>query len=115
MGSFSRKLRQPPGINERLDFTGVAGWHERSFLADSTSPPARRDSLFAAAGGAGFLDGLFNRFAGFARAFLNPANQFVLLAFGVLKIVIRELGPFLFQLALGDVPVAFDFECSHNS
>jgi hypothetical protein len=74
MGSFSRKLRQPPGINERLDFTSVAGWRERSFLADSTSPPARRDSLFAAARGARFLYGLFDRFAGFARALLNPAD-----------------------------------------
>jgi hypothetical protein len=72
-------------------------------------------SLFAAAGGAGFLDSLFDRFAGFARALLNPANQFFLLAFGVLEIVIRELGPLLFQLAFGDVPVAFDFECGHNS
>jgi hypothetical protein len=32
-----------------------------------------------------------------------------------LEIVIRQLGPFLFQLALGDVPVAFDFECVHES
>jgi hypothetical protein len=32
-----------------------------------------------------------------------------------LQIAIRERGPFLFQLAFGDVPVAFDFECSHNS
>jgi hypothetical protein len=31
-----------------------------------------------------------------------------------LQIVIRELGPFLFQLALGNVPVALDFECGHN-
>jgi hypothetical protein len=73
------------------------------------------DNLFAAAGGAGFLDGLFDRFAGFTRALLNPANQFFLHALGVLEIVIRELGPFLFQLALGNVPVAFDFECGHNS
>jgi hypothetical protein len=71
--------------------------------------------LFAAAGGAGFLDGLFDRFPGFAGAFLNPAKQFFLLAFDELQIAIRELGPLLFQLALGDVPVAFDFECSHNS
>jgi hypothetical protein len=70
--------------------------------------------LVAAAGGAGFLDGLFDRFAGFAGALLNPANQFVLFAFGVLEIAIRELGPFLFQLALGDVPVTFDFQCGHN-
>jgi hypothetical protein len=71
--------------------------------------------LLAAAGGAGFLERLLDRFAGFPGALLNPANQFFLLAFDVLEIVIRELGPFLFQLALGDVPVAFDFECSHNS
>jgi hypothetical protein len=73
------------------------------------------ESLFAATGGAGFLDGLFDRFAGFARALLNPANQFFLLAFGELEIAICELGPFLFQLAFGDVPVAFDFKCGHNS
>jgi hypothetical protein len=71
--------------------------------------------LIAAAGGAGFLDRLFDRFAGFTGALLNAANQFFLLAFGKLEIVIRELGPLLFQLALGDVPVAFDFECGHNS
>jgi len=70
--------------------------------------------LMTAAGVAGFFNGFFNSFTGFARALLNPANQFVLLAFGVLEIVIREFGPFLFQLALGDVPVAFDFKCGHN-
>jgi hypothetical protein len=32
-----------------------------------------------------------------------------------LEIAIRELGPLLLQLAFGDVPVAFDFECCHNS
>jgi hypothetical protein len=66
-------------------------------------------SLFAAAGGAGILDGLFDCFPGFAGALLNPANQFFLLAFGELEIVIREFGPLLFQLALGHVPVALDF------
>ena len=71
-------------------------------------------SLFAAAG-RGFLDGLFDRFAGFAGALLNAAQQFILLAFGELKIVIRELGSLLFQLALGDVPVALDFECVHGA
>ena len=73
------------------------------------------DRLAAAATGAGFLHGLFDRFAGFARALLDPTDQFVLFACGVLEIIICELGPFLFQLALGDVPVAFDFECGHNS
>ena len=72
-------------------------------------------SLFAAAGGAGFLKRLFDRFPGFAGALLNPANKFFLLAFGVLEIAIRELGPLLFQLALGDVPVAFNFEFVHNN
>jgi hypothetical protein len=72
-------------------------------------------SLFAAASGAGILDGLFDRFPGFAGALLNPANKFFLLAFGELEIVIRELGPLLFQLALGDVPVALNFEFIHNN
>jgi hypothetical protein len=64
--------------------------------------------------GAGFFDHFFDRFAGFASALLNTAKQFFLLAFGVLEIVVREFGPLLFQLAFGDVPVAFDFECRHN-
>jgi hypothetical protein len=72
-------------------------------------------SLFAAAGGAGILDGLFDRFPGFAGALLNPSNKFFLLAFGELEIVIRELGPLLFQLALGNVPVALNFEFIHNN
>jgi hypothetical protein len=37
------------------------------------------------------------------------------LAFDELEIIIRELGPPLFELALGDVPVAFDFQCVHSS
>jgi hypothetical protein len=32
-----------------------------------------------------------------------------------LEIAIRELGPLLFQLALGNVPVAFDFKFVHNT
>jgi hypothetical protein len=31
-----------------------------------------------------------------------------------LEVVIRELCPFLLQLAFGDVPVAFDFKCGHK-
>jgi hypothetical protein len=101
MGNFPQKTNQPPEVNERLDFTGEFG--------------CATGSLAATASGAGFFQGFLDRFAGFARALLNPADQFVLLAFDVLEIVIRELGPFLFQLALGDVPVAFNFECGHNS
>ena len=82
----------------------------------ATLPP-RNVRLFAAAaaGVRGFLDHFFDRFTGFAGALLDPANQFFLFAFSVLKIVIRELGPLLLQLAFGDVPVAFDFECRHNN
>ena len=36
------------------------------------------------------------------------------LALDILEVVVRELRPFLLQLAFGDVPVAFDFECVHN-
>jgi hypothetical protein len=70
-----------------------------------------------AAGGIGgvFLDRLLDGFMGFAGALLDPAVQFVALAVGVLEIVIRELGPLLFQFAFGNVPVAFDFERSHSS
>jgi len=57
---------------------------------------------------------LFNGFAVFAGGFLDAADQLFLLALGVGQVVIGELGPFLFELALGDVPVAFDFECVHN-
>src|ERR1035438_4819631 len=71
--------------------------------------------LLTAAGGAGFLERLLDRFAGFPGALLNSANKLFLLAFGVLEIVIRELGPLLFQLPFGDVPVAFDFKCVHNA
>ena len=66
------------------------------------------------AAGRSSLDGVFHRFTGFAGALLYPAKQFFLLAFAVLEIVVRELGPLLLQLTLGDVPVAFDFECSHS-
>jgi hypothetical protein len=53
-----------------------------------------------------FLDGFLDVFISFAGALLNPANDFVLLAFSVLQIVVGELGPFLFEHALDDVPVA---------
>src|ERR1017187_6389872 len=99
----------------------MSGWISQTWLAARalTSGGLKQSAragcgLGAAAGGAGFFEHLFDRFAGFARALLNAANQFVLLAFGVLEIRIRELGPFLFQLALGDVPVAFYFECGHD-
>ena len=69
---------------------------------------------FEAAGGSAFHNHLFHRFTGFPGALLNAAQEFLLLASNELKIIIRELRPLLFQLALGDVPVAFDFECVHG-
>jgi hypothetical protein len=75
----------------------------------------RNIRLIAAAVGGGFLDRFFDRSTGFAGALLNPAKQFTVLAFGVLEIVLRELGPLLFQLACGNVPDVFDLECSYNS
>jgi hypothetical protein len=44
---------------------------------------------------------------------LNPAKQFLGLAFGALEFVAHEFGLFLFQLALDDLNVALDFECFH--
>jgi hypothetical protein len=69
--------------------------------------------LFAATAGRGFLNGFLDRFTGFTRALLDAAQQFFLLSFGPLKIGIREFGPLLFQFALGDIPVAFDFKFIH--
>jgi hypothetical protein len=100
-------------------------WTTDHFTGGSCQPALSPDSphQFASAGRnlrtagvrGGFLDGLFDRFTAFASALLNPANYFFELAFGELEIVISELGPLLLQLTLGDVPVAFNFECSHNN
>jgi hypothetical protein len=87
----------------------------RALDFDSLPHSARAVGRLLAAAGRGFLDGLFDRFPGFASALLNAAQQFIVLALGALQIVIRELGPLLFQLAFGDVPVALDFECVHNA
>jgi hypothetical protein len=89
--------------------------HNRMNFSDYNRKDLVDGGLVAAAGsGAGFLDGPFNRFPGFPGALLNASQQFFLLPLGKLEIVIRELGPLLFQLALGDVPVALDFECVHG-
>ena len=57
---------------------------------------------------AAFIHGAFNFFLGLAGALLDASNQFILLALDELQIVIGELRKFLFQPALGDVPVPFD-------
>jgi hypothetical protein len=45
---------------------------------------------------------------------LDPSKQFFGHAFDPLELVVRYLGFLLFQLALSDVPVAFDFEHGHD-
>jgi hypothetical protein len=56
----------------------------------------------------------FDCFTGFTGMLLNPAQQFLGLAFDALEFVVRKLGQFLFQLALDDVKVTFDFEFCHK-
>ena len=74
---------------------------------------AEYTQLFTAAGRAVFLDRLFDSLTGFAGALLNAPQQLLLLAFHELEVVFSELGPLLFEFALGDVPVAFDFKFGH--
>jgi hypothetical protein len=92
----------------------VSSQPPRALSFDSLYPLARIRGNFLAGRGE-FLNGLFYRFTGFARSLLNPTEQFFVLALAELEVVIRELGPLLFQLALGNVPIAFDFEFVHNS
>src|SRR5665213_929933 len=75
-GKFFSKLHQPPGVNGRLDFGS------------------------SAAGGAGFLERLFNRFVGLARALLDPANQFSSLPSMYWRSLSVSLAHFSFSLPL---------------
>ena len=106
-----QRVENVDGINRRLGGTDELSNGQWGLL--SVGVETHDGSLFAATG-RGFLESLLDRFSGFASALLNAAQQLVVLAFGELEIVVRELGPLLFQLALGDVPVAFAFECVHN-
>jgi hypothetical protein len=60
-----------------------------------------------------FTEGLGNFFVVLTGAFLDATDQFIFLAPDELQIIIRELGEFLFQLALGNVPVSFEDKCAH--
>jgi hypothetical protein len=57
--------------------------------------------------GAGLIDLSLDVFASFAGPLLDPANQFVLLAFRELEIIVGEPGPSLLQLAFDDIPIPF--------
>jgi hypothetical protein len=52
--------------------------------------------LLAVAGRGKFLDRFFDNFTGLAGTFLNTAKQLVVFTFNELKVVVRELRPFLF-------------------
>jgi hypothetical protein len=62
---------------------------------------------------AAFVYGAFDFFLGAASPFLDTANQFIFFALDELQIVIRQLRKFLFQLALGNVPVSFGGKSAH--
>lgn len=64
--------------------------------------------------GAVFLDDCRHLFAGFASAFLNALQQFILFTINVSEVIIGELRPPLFKVTLDDVPIVFDFERIHN-
>jgi hypothetical protein len=66
--------------------------------------------MFAAAA---FIHGVFDFRLRLAGAFLDAPDQFIFLAFDELQVVIGKLREFLFQLALGDVPVSFGGESAH--
>ena len=60
-----------------------------------------------------FIHRALNFFPGLPGAFLDAPDQFIFLAFDELQVVIRESCEFLFQLALGNVPVSFGCESAH--
>ena len=72
---------------------------------------ARRIHLVFAT--AAFVHGAFDFFLGAASPFLYAANQFIFFAIDELQIVIRKPREFLFQFALGNVPVSFGGESAH--
>jgi hypothetical protein len=61
----------------------------------------------------GFAEGALNLRAGLAGAFLDAANQFIFFPGNELEIVIGKVGPFLFDFAFGNIPIAFNFEFIH--
>jgi hypothetical protein len=58
-------------------------------------------------GGAGLIDLPLDIFASFTGPLLDAADQFVLLAFSELQIIICESGPSLLQLAFDNIPIPF--------
>lgn len=61
------------------------------------------------------LDGVFHGCSGFAGAFLDAAEEFLLFALHELMVVIGELRPLLFEVALDDVPLTLGLWFFHRS
>ena len=51
----------------------------------------------------------------FASPLLDSPQQLILFAFNVDEVVVSELSPFLFEVALENVPIAFDLEFVHRA
>lgn len=103
------------GLGDIADLRFDAMYYCERSGSEIGAPARAFGNSATATGGAGLSGGLFDRSGRGARAFLNPAFQFLPFAFGILEIVFRERSPPLFQLALDDVPATSDFECGHDA
>jgi hypothetical protein len=56
---------------------------------------------------------LFGTFPRQASTFLNPADEFIHLAFKEFQLVLCQACKSLFQPAFGNVPVSFGYQCAH--
>lgn len=61
-----------------------------------------------------FAKEAFDYFLRFTRAFLDAADQFILLPFLESEIIVGEVGKPLFEFAFNDVPVALQCELVHG-
>jgi hypothetical protein len=94
--------------------SGLAGFVQR--VVDGLMCPVEgivhgmTDPLGGARGlSGGLIDEMFNRFARFASASLNSTNQLLDSAVDMKQIIVRQFGPFGFQLATNGVPFAFKY------
>jgi hypothetical protein len=82
----------------------------RRSASPAGNPFARPTTEKSSTSGSGF-----HRFAAFAGAFLDAAEEFVLFPFQILRIVIGELRPLLLEFAFDEIPIAFDFQFVHGN
>ena len=60
-------------------------------------------------------DRLFHCFFRFASPLFDTAYQLIVHPVSHFQVIVRELRPFLFELAFDDFPVAFNFEFVHDN